>query len=99
MAMEDAVALATCADAADGDFAGAFPEYQRMRIVRASRVQISANRLIGQIFHVRDGVERLVRNAIFGGRSAENFYDALDWIFSAPDYVRRFRKPRVARRR
>jgi salicylate hydroxylase len=92
MAMEDAVALGTCADAADGDFAKAFPEYQRMRLVRASRVQISANRLIGQIFHVPDGVERLVRNAIFGGRPPESFYDALNWVFSAPDYVREFRR-------
>ena len=91
MAMEDAVALASAVDAAGGDFEQAFPEYQRMRLVRASRMQISANRLIGQIFHVPDGVERLVRNAIFGGRAAESFYDALDWIFSAPDYVRKFR--------
>jgi salicylate hydroxylase len=92
MAMEDAVALASAVDAAGGDFEQAFPEYQRMRLVRASRVQISANRLIGQIFHVPDGVERLVRNAMFGGRPAESFYDALDWVFSAPDYVRNFRK-------
>jgi len=92
MAMEDAVALGSAVDAADGDFEKAFPEYQRMRLVRASRVQISANRLIGQIFHVPDGVERMVRNAIFGGRRPESFYDALDWVFSAPDYVRNFRK-------
>jgi len=92
MAMEDAVCLGACIDEADGDFEKSFIHYQKKRIVRASRVQISANRLIGQIFHVPDGVERLVRNAIFGGRPAESFYDALDWVFSAPDYVREFRK-------
>ena len=91
MAMEDAVALGACADAANGDFAKAFPEYQRMRLVRASRVQISANRLIGQIFHVPDGLQREVRNDIFRGRSAERYYDALEWVFSAPDYVREFK--------
>jgi salicylate hydroxylase len=90
MAMEDAVCLGACVDEADGDFEESFSNYQRKRIVRASRVQISANRLIGMIFHVPDGVERVVRNAIFGGRSVEQHYDALDWVFSAPDYVRNF---------
>src|SRR6185295_7327857 len=71
MAMEDAVCLGACVDEADGDFEKSFSNYQTKRIVRASRVQISANRLIGMIFHVPDGVERKVRNAIFGGRSVE----------------------------
>ena len=91
MALEDAICLATCADAMDGDFERAFLEYQRLRLVRASRVQISANSLIGQIFHVADGVPRLVRNDIYRGRSPESFYDALEWVFRAPDYVRNFR--------
>jgi salicylate hydroxylase len=89
MAMEDAIALATAADAADGDFAAAFQRYQALRLVRASRVQISS-RMLGLLYHA-DGVSRLVRNDIYRGRSAERYYDALDWIFSAPDYVQRFR--------
>jgi 3-hydroxybenzoate 6-monooxygenase len=92
MAMEDAVCLGVCADEADGDFEKAFLDYQKTRLVRTARVQISANSLIGQIFHVPDGIERLVRNDIYRGRSAEDFYDALSWVFSAPDYVRDFRK-------
>jgi 2-polyprenyl-6-methoxyphenol hydroxylase-like FAD-dependent oxidoreductase len=91
MALEDAICLAACADAQDGDFAKAFQEYQRLRLVRASRVQISANSLVGLIFHAADGVPRRVRNDIYGGRSAESYYDALSWVFSAPDYVRDFR--------
>jgi salicylate hydroxylase len=90
MAMEDAVCLGLCADQADGDFPAAFRSYQKRRLVRASRVQISANSLIGMIFHVPDGVERLVRNDIFRGRAPERYYDALEWVFSAPDYVREF---------
>jgi 2-polyprenyl-6-methoxyphenol hydroxylase-like FAD-dependent oxidoreductase len=90
MAMEDAVCLGLCVDAADGDFPAAFRKYQETRLVRASRVQISANSLIGMIFHVPDGVERLVRNDIFRGRAPERYYDALEWVFSAPDYVRTF---------
>jgi 3-hydroxybenzoate 6-monooxygenase len=91
MALEDAICLATCADAMDGDFEKAFLEYQRMRLVRASRVQISANSLVGLVFHAADGVPRLVRNEIFGNRSVDQHYDALDWVFRAPDYVRSFR--------
>ena len=59
-------------------------------MVRATRVQISANQLVGMIFHVPDGLEREVRNDIYRGRSAERYYDALEWVFSAPDYVRNF---------
>ncbi len=90
MAMEDAVCLGACADAEGGDFEKAFASYQRQRIVRATRVQISANKLVGMIFHVPDGLEREVRNDMFRGRTPEQHYDALDWIFSAPDYVREF---------
>jgi 3-hydroxybenzoate 6-monooxygenase len=98
MAMEDAVALGVSADAADGDFERAFVDYQNLRLARASRVQISANSLVGMIFHVPDGVERLVRNDIYRGRPAERYYDALEWIFGAPDYVRNFReKPGAGR--
>jgi salicylate hydroxylase len=89
MAMEDAVCLASAADTADGDFTGAFQRYQDLRLVRASRVQISS-RLFGLVYHA-DGVARRVRNDIYQGRSAERYYDALDWLFSVPDYVREFR--------
>jgi 2-polyprenyl-6-methoxyphenol hydroxylase-like FAD-dependent oxidoreductase len=90
MAMEDAVCLGLCVDEAGGDFERAFSLYQQKRIVRATRVQISANKLVGMIFHVPDGLEREVRNDMFRGRSPEQHYAALDWIFSAPDYVRDF---------
>jgi 2-polyprenyl-6-methoxyphenol hydroxylase-like FAD-dependent oxidoreductase len=88
-AMEDAIALAAAADAADDDFAAAFQRYQTMRLVRASRVQISSQ-LLGLLYHAA-GAARLVRNDLYQGRSADRYYDALDWIFCAPDYVRGFR--------
>jgi 2-polyprenyl-6-methoxyphenol hydroxylase-like FAD-dependent oxidoreductase len=94
MAMEDAVCLGGCADEADGDFEQAFVNYQSKRIVRTTRVQISANQLVGMIFHVPDGLEREVRNDIYRGRPAERYYDALEWVFSAPDYVRNFNAKR-----
>src|SRR5262245_21712894 len=99
MAMEDAVCLGACVDEAGGNFEQAFVAYQKARIVRATRVQISANKLVGMIFHVPDGLERLVRNDMFRGRTPERFYDALEWVFSAPDYVRNFSKKKAARSR
>jgi len=89
MAMEDAICLAYCADQADGDFEAAFQAYQATRLVRASRVQLSA-KLLGLVFHAR-GVERLVRNNIYQGRSPEKYYESLDWVLTPPDYVRNFR--------
>ena len=98
MAMEDAVCLGVCVDESGGDFEQAFREYQKRRIVRATRVQISANKLVGMIFHVPDGLEREVRNDMFRGRTPERHYDALEWIFSAPDYVRDFATKKPAGR-
>jgi 3-hydroxybenzoate 6-monooxygenase len=91
MAMEDAVCLGACADEHDGNFERVFQDYQQKRIIRATRVQISANKLVGMIFHVPDGLERQVRNDMYRGRGAGRYYDALEWIFSPPDYVRQFR--------
>ena len=92
MAMEDAVCLGLCADEANGNFEKCFAAYKAKRLPRASRVQVSANSLVGMIFHVPDGVQRLVRNDIYRGRSPERYYDALEWVFSAPEYVRNFSK-------
>ena len=98
MAMEDAVCLGLCADQCGGDFETAFQEYQKLRMVRASRVQVSANHLVGMIFHVPDGLEREIRNDMFRGRSPERHYQALEWVFSAPDYVRNFSAKKPSRR-
>ena len=87
-ALEDAICLAACADAADGNFAEAFSKYEKVRLVRASRVQVSA-RLMGLVFHAT-GVERRIRNDIYEGRSPERYYDALEWLFTPPEYVTSF---------
>lgn len=33
------------------------------------------------------GVERLVRNSIFEGRTSEGYYERLAWLFTPPQYV------------
>lgn len=85
MALEDAVCLAVAADEADGDLPAAFQRYQSLRLVRTARVQLSAL-MLGHLFHA-DGVARLVRNEIYRGRTPASYHQALEWIYSAPDYV------------
>ena len=79
MAMEDAVTLGEALRVHDNDFARAFELYQRSRVGRTARVVLSA-REMGRIFHAK-GVERLVRNQLWTGRSPERFYDAMEWLY------------------
>ena len=79
MAMEDAVTLGEALRVHDNDFAKAFEHYQRSRVARTARIVLSA-REMGRIFHAK-GVERLVRNGLWTGRSPERFYDAMEWLY------------------
>lgn len=79
MAVEDAVCLMQKVKEANGDFACAFRNYQDTRITRTARVVLSSREL-GRIYHAA-GVERLVRNQIFGTKSQQDFYRGLDWIY------------------
>ncbi len=79
MAMEDAVTLGEALRVHDGRLDRAFELYQRSRIARTARVVLSA-REMGRIFHAK-GVERLVRNELWQGRSPERFYDAMEWLY------------------
>jgi 2-polyprenyl-6-methoxyphenol hydroxylase-like FAD-dependent oxidoreductase len=80
MALEDAVTLGEALRAHGGDIDAAFATYQRARVARTARIVLSA-REMGRIFHAK-GVERLVRNSLWKGRSPERFYDALEWLYS-----------------
>ncbi|CAN0626066.1 3-hydroxybenzoate 6-hydroxylase [Burkholderia multivorans] len=77
-ALEDAVTLGAAVATTDGDFAAAFARYEQARIPRTARVLYSA-REMGRIYHAK-GVERLVRNSLWVGRTQEQFYDALAWL-------------------
>ncbi|HSV79967.1 MAG TPA: FAD-dependent monooxygenase [Ramlibacter sp.] len=85
MALEDALCLADRVDALDGDFRPAFQAYQAVRIVRSARVQLSSL-MLGRLYHPA-GVERLVRDSLFKDRTAEDYYQRLAWLFTAPSYV------------
>ncbi|MCK6422948.1 MAG: 3-hydroxybenzoate 6-monooxygenase [Aquabacterium sp.] len=79
VAMEDAVTLGEALRAHDDDWSAALDRYQRSRIARTARIVLSS-REMGRIYHAR-GVERLVRNDLWRGRSPERFYDALEWLY------------------
>jgi 3-hydroxybenzoate 6-monooxygenase len=79
MAMEDAVTLGEALRVSDNHFGKAFALYQRSRVARTARIVLSA-REMGRIFHAK-GVERLVRNDLWKGRTPERFYDAMEWLY------------------
>ena len=79
MALEDAVTLGEALRVNDNDFIKAFELYQRSRVARTARIVLSA-REMGRIFHAQ-GVERLVRNDLWKGRTPERFYDAMEWLY------------------
>ena len=79
MALEDAVTLGAAVEASGGDLVKAFGHYERSRVTRTARMVLST-REMGRIYHAK-GVERLVRNSLWDGRTPERFYDALEWIY------------------
>ena len=79
MAIEDAVTLGETLRVHDNDFVKAFDLYQRARVARTARIVLSG-REMGRIYHAK-GVERLVRNDLWRGRSPERFYDAVEWLY------------------
>jgi 3-hydroxybenzoate 6-monooxygenase len=86
MALEDAICLGGAVAECDGDFAAAFQRYQDIRIVRTARVQISSL-MMDKLNHAK-GVERKVRNSLFVGRTPEEYYDRLAWLYIPPPYVK-----------
>ncbi|WP_342133121.1 3-hydroxybenzoate 6-monooxygenase [Hydrogenophaga sp. OTU3427] len=79
MAMEDAVTLGEALRVCHKDWTQALDLYQRSRVARTARIVLSS-REMGRIYHAQ-GVERLVRNELWRGRSAERFYDAMEWLY------------------
>jgi salicylate hydroxylase len=79
IALEDAVTLREALRTCERNLEPAFRLYESKRIVRGARLIISA-REMGRIYHAK-GVERLVRNSLWAGRTPERYYDALEWLY------------------
>jgi salicylate hydroxylase len=79
MALEDAVTLGEALRVNQNDWAKALALYERSRVARTARIVLSG-REMGRIYHAK-GVERLVRNSLWKGRTPERFYDAVEWLY------------------
>jgi salicylate hydroxylase len=79
MAVEDAVTVGEALRECGGDFVGAFERYEKARVARTARV-VLLTREMGRIYHAK-GVERLVRNDLWKGRTPQRYYDALEWLY------------------
>jgi salicylate hydroxylase len=82
MATEDAVVLAEKVAASPDDLPAAFKAYERERYLRTGRVQIMA-RVYGDFYHAR-GVTAELRDLALAGRTAEQSYDGIEWLYGGP---------------
>jgi salicylate hydroxylase len=82
MATEDAVVLAEKVAATPDDLPGAFKAYQQERYLRTGRTQIMA-RVYGEFYHAR-GVTAELRDMAISGRSTQQAYDGIAWLYGGP---------------
>lgn len=79
MALEDAVTLGQALRVTHNALTPAFEMYRRNRVTRTARIVLSS-RQMGHLYHAQ-GVQRLVRNSLWRGRTQAQFYDALQWLY------------------
>ncbi len=79
MALEDAVTLGEALRVTQNDWPKALALYEKSRVARTARIVLSG-REMGRLYHAK-GVERLVRNSLWKGRTPERFYDAMEWLY------------------
>ncbi|MGH7916683.1 MAG: 3-hydroxybenzoate 6-monooxygenase [Candidatus Binataceae bacterium] len=82
MATEDAVVLADKVAAAPDNLPAAFKAYEQERYLRTARTQIMA-RVYGEFYHAR-GVVAELRALALGGRTPEQGYDGIAWLYGGP---------------
>lgn len=82
MATEDAVILAEKVAAQPDNLPAAFKAYEQARYLRTARVQIMA-RVYGDFYHAR-GVTAELRDMAVGGRTAEQAYEGISWLYGGP---------------
>jgi salicylate hydroxylase len=79
MAIEDALCLADCIAAADGNFEAAFRRYENARAVRTARVTFES-RYIWDVYH-SDGLRRDVNWQMLGEHSEADTFRCLAWLY------------------
>jgi 3-hydroxybenzoate 6-monooxygenase len=83
MALEDAVCLAEAVDAGSDDFEGALRTYNEDRVLRTTRLQLQS-REIGQHIYHPAGAHAALRNSLMRAKTAEDWYDTLEWLYGGP---------------
>lgn len=81
MAMEDAICLAEHVSTGERGMRKALIRYQDDRYLRTGRVQLTA-RIYGEVYHAK-GVARELRNKMLQGRTQQQGYDSLSWLYDA----------------
>ena len=81
IALEDAVALAHCVAGHD-ELETAFADYQARRQLRATRLQLMS-RFMGEHVYHPAGAHAALRNAMMRGKTDEEWYDSLAWLYGA----------------
>ena len=79
MATEDAVCLGEKVAEQPDDLPGALAGYVQQRYLRTARVQIMA-RVYGEFYHARGPAAEL-RNQMLGGRTPEESYEGISWLY------------------
>lgn len=79
MAIEDALVLAKRVEQEGDDFAAAFKAYEMDRYLRTARVVLES-RALWEFYHL-SGIEAEVRNATASGRTQDDVYRCLAWIY------------------
>jgi 2-polyprenyl-6-methoxyphenol hydroxylase-like FAD-dependent oxidoreductase len=79
MAIEDAVVLGELVASADGDFAHAFAQYEKLRLLRTARLAFES-RAMWSFYHA-EGIARDVRNDTCARQSEADVLDCLAWLY------------------
>lgn len=80
MAIEDALVLAEEVARHGTDFARAFSYFARRRLVRTARVQLESRQL-WEFYHLEDEIGVEVRRAQLEGRTEEEYFACLGWLW------------------
>jgi salicylate hydroxylase len=80
MAIEDSVCLAELIDLSDGDIESAFRQYESARYLRTARVQFESRYYWENFYHL-GGIEREVARHAWAGRSEQDVFQCLAWLY------------------
>ena len=71
-----------CSPAGTGDVENSCNDYQKMRRTRTARVQLQSREIGDHIYHPA-GAHAELRNQIMSAKSADDWYDVLQWLYGS----------------